>query len=103
MKRSLVSSIIALLFLLAVTGVASAQTKFAFGLRAGLNFATMSFDPVPYANVPGIEQGGRTGFMVGAAGELEFERMFAVEMDIIFAAAGAKFTQANPEASDEVH
>jgi opacity protein-like surface antigen len=102
--RRVLACLIGFTFLMfAATDGASSQTKFAFGLRTGLNFATMSFDPVPYANTPQISQGGRTGFMVGAAGELEFQKMFAVELDIMYTMAGAKFSQTTPEATDEVH
>jgi hypothetical protein len=103
MRRALISSIVFMLLLLVATDGAFPQTKFAVGLRAGMNLASMSFDPVPYAGTPGIEQGGRTGFMFGAAGELEFAKMYAVEMDIMYTMGGAKFTQANPAATDEVH
>ena len=62
--------------LLTAAACAVGQTRFSIGLRSGLNFGTMSFDPDPFANVQGVTQGGRTGFMVGAVGELEFARMF---------------------------
>ena len=79
--------------LLTAAACAVGQTRFSIGLRSGLNFGTMSFDPDPFANVQGVTQGGRTGFMVGAVGELEFARMFAPEIGIIYTMKGASFTQ----------
>lgn len=103
MKRGVTAVLLTLALLLLLNDAASSQVRFGFGLRTGLNFATMSFDPVPYANIPSITQGGRTGFMIGAAGELEFARMFAVEMDIMYVMAGASFSGGNPAGTDDVH
>jgi hypothetical protein len=102
MKRAALFMMVFMLLLLVATGDASAQTKFAVGLRTGINFATMSFDPQPYANNSQISQGGRTGFLIGAAGEVEFSKMFAAELDLLYTLAGASFTRSSDNASDNV-
>ncbi len=59
----------------------SAQVHFGVGAKAGLNIGTLSVDPDPYQGATSITKGGVLGFMVGAVGELEFARMFAVQLE----------------------
>lgn len=95
--RKLVGIVLLLGVIVLAVQPGEAQLRFGVGLRTGLNFASMSFDPELFTN-PAITKGGRTGFLVGAAAELEFARMFAAEMDILYVMKGAKFTQtANPQ------
>lgn len=102
MKRGLTSVVVCVSLLLLFGEEASSQLRFGVGLRTGLNFGTMSFDPQPYTNIPTVEKGGRTGFLVGAAAELEFARMFAGEVDFIYVSGGAEFTDNRGQGSDKV-
>jgi opacity protein-like surface antigen len=99
MKCALVSFVVFVALLLLLSDGASSQTKFAVGLRTGLNFASMSFDPDLFPNNPQIEQGGRTLFMIGAAGEYFFTPMFGVGLDLMYTGKGAKFTRSTDQAS----
>lgn len=102
MKRGLTAIVLSVVLLVLFCDAASSQMRFSVGLRTGLNFGTMSFDPQPYTNIPTVEKGGRTGFLVGAAAELEFARMFAGEVDFIYVSGGAEFTDSRGQGSDIV-
>lgn len=102
MKRGLTTLALSLALLLLFGDVASSQLRFGVGLRTGLNFASMSFDPELFAGNPQITQGGRTLFTVGAAAELDFATMFGVEMDFMYTGKGAKFTRSSDQASQTI-
>ncbi len=80
--------------LLAGTWTAAAQVQFGIGIRAGMNFGTASFDPEIYNLGSGINKVGRTGIMVGAVSELNFARMFAVELSPTFVMKGGGYEDA---------
>ncbi len=84
----------ALVLLLGIS-FASSQNKFGIGLRTGLNFGTMSFTPDITQQNPQITQGGRTTFLIGAAGEYNFSKMFAAELGLVFTGKGATYTLGN--------
>jgi hypothetical protein len=100
MKRGLVVLVVCLSLLLLLGEEATSQMKMGVGLRTGLNFASMSFDPEFYANSTNISQGGRTVFAVGPAFELMFTPMIGAEVDLMFVSKGAKFTRSTDQASD---
>ncbi len=90
MRRSLfVIAIVGLSVMLALP--ATAQMKFGAGLRLGMNFGTLSFNPDIYTVGNNISKTGRTGFMIGAMSELEFAKMFAVEFSPTFAMKGGGY------------
>jgi len=102
MKRLVVLSVVAVLLTVAFSEGASSQLKFGVGVRTGMNFASMSFDPEFFPNNPQIEQGGRTLFMAGAAAELEFTKMLGAELDLLYVGKGAKFTRTTDQASQTI-
>ncbi len=102
MKRVATACFASLFLLLLCSQGADSQMRFGVGLRTGLNFASMSFDPELFVNNPQITQGGRTLFMVGAAGELFFTPMFGVEMDFLYVGKGAAFTRSTDQASQTI-
>jgi len=56
-----------------------------------MNFGSASFSPDIYTVGNDISKTGRTGFMVGAIAELEFAKMFAVEVSPTFALKGGGY------------
>ncbi|HEX9006325.1 MAG TPA: porin family protein [Bacteroidota bacterium] len=91
MKRFLVVCGIVGGLLLMAYGPADAQVRFGFGPRVGFNLGGMSFDPDASAQNPNVSKTGRFGMMFGAAGEIEFARMFAAELGLLFAMKGGGF------------
>lgn len=86
-------SILTLTLLLAIL-VASptyAQVEFGIGTKGGLNFASIGFSPELQLGA-GVTKGGRTGFMVGAAAELGFAKMFYVALEPTYCGKGCTFT-----------
>lgn len=67
-----------------------AQVKFAFGIRTGINFGTVSFDPEPTL-AQGVTKSGLTTLVVGGVAEIEFAKMFAVEVEPRYIKKGMKF------------
>ncbi len=101
MKRLLVLCAALGGLLLIAYGSADAQVKFGFGPRLGFNLGGMSFDPdlSQDPNYPGVTKTGRFGMMFGAAGELEFARMFAAEVGIIYVMKGGGYDQKSQNAT----
>jgi opacity protein-like surface antigen len=102
MKRGATFLFLVLFLLLVFVGATFSQLKFGVGLRTGINFASMSFDPPLFQNNPQIEQGGRTLFMFGAASEIFFNPMFGAELDFLYVGKGAKFTRTADQASQTI-
>jgi hypothetical protein len=90
MKKTLLPAVILLMFLSSTT---FAQLPFKLGARVGLNIANLSFSPdLPSA----VDKSSRIGFKFGAAAELGFIPMFAVQIEPMYVMKGAKsnFTEA---------
>ncbi len=102
MKRVATACLVSLLLLLVASQGADSQMRFGVGLRTGMNFASMSFDPELFAGNTQITQGGRTLFMVGAAGEMFFTSMFGAEIDFLYVGKGAEFTRSTDQASQTI-
>ncbi|MDO8549041.1 MAG: porin family protein [Ignavibacteria bacterium] len=64
-----------------------AQFGFKIGPKAGINLANLSFDPDLQS---GIEKSSKLGFKFGAAVELGFIPMFAVQIEPMYVQKGAK-------------
>lgn len=78
------------LLLVLLMNVANAQVRFGLGVRTGLNFGTVSFDPEP--TLPqGVTKSGLMTFTFGAAAELEFAKMFAAVAEPRYIQKGVKF------------
>lgn len=66
------------------------QTQFGLGLRTGIDFSTISFDPeAPLA--PTVTKSGLTTFVIGAVAELQFAGMFAAEIEPRYILKGIKY------------
>jgi hypothetical protein len=86
MKKTLLPAVILLMFLSSTT---FAQLPFKLGARVGLNIANLSFSPdLPSA----VDKSSRIGFKFGAAAELGFIPMFAVQIEPMYVMKGAKFS-----------
>ncbi|HTY01111.1 MAG TPA: porin family protein [Bacteroidota bacterium] len=84
--------VVAIVVLSAVLALpATAQMKFGVGMRVGMNFGTLSFNPDIYQVGTNISKTGRTGFMIGAMSELEFAKMFAVEFSPTYVMKGGGY------------
>ncbi len=90
---------VALIVVLLCPGHSSAQMSFAVGPQFGLNFGSMSFDPELATISSTITKGGRFGIMFGANAELEFGKMFAAEMGVIYVQKGAHYDRSTDGAS----
>jgi opacity protein-like surface antigen len=82
------STVVLLLFV--ASAVSPAQIEFGIGLKTGLNFGTLSLTPETLGQ--GVTKGGRTGFMIGAAGELGFAKMFYITLEPTYCGKGCQFT-----------
>jgi hypothetical protein len=60
------------------------QFGFSIGPKVGFNLANLSFDPDE-----GVNKSGRFGLMFGAAAELTFSSMFAVQIEPMYVQKGA--------------
>jgi len=79
-----------------------AQVSFSFGPRLGFNFASMSFDPDPTVQTPGLSKGGRFGVLFGGVADMEFAKMFEAELGILYTMKGASFDYPAAQASETV-
>jgi len=87
MKKTLLP-ILSILLILSFSNI-NAQPHFAFGVRAGLNFSNLSFDP----DIPSqITKSSRTGFMFGALAEIGFTPMLAIQVEPMYATGGAQIS-----------
>jgi opacity protein-like surface antigen len=66
-----------------------AQTKISLGARAGLAFSNMSFSPDVSSQ---ITKSSRTGFEFGAVAEFGFGKMFALQVEPMYATGGCKLS-----------
>lgn len=78
MKKVLLSAVA----LLAFGFAAQAQEGTRFGVKAGVNFATLGGDAEDVSSL--------TGFHVGAVAELKVSEMFSVQPEVLFSMQGAK-------------
>jgi len=101
MRRSIATGIL-LAAVLVSTMPALGQMKFGVGMRLGMNIGSLSFNPDIYQVSGNISKTGRTGFMIGAVTELEFARMFAVELSPTFVLKGGGYEDTQG-GSDVVH
>ncbi|GAA4114914.1 porin family protein [Aquimarina addita] len=67
--------------LIGFTTTSHAQS-FKFGFKGGLNFATINGD--------GIDADSRTGYHLGAVGQIGVGPLFAIQPEILYSAQGAK-------------
>lgn len=75
-----------------ITTTAAAQVTFGIGPKIGINFSSISYDPdLTLAN--GVTKSGLTGIMFGAAAEIGFGPMFAVQVEPTYDQKGDKFEQ----------
>jgi opacity protein-like surface antigen len=101
MRRNVAIAFLAAMVLLS-TLPAFGQLKFGVGLRLGMNFGSISFNPDIYQVGGNISKTGRTGFMIGAISQLEFARMFAVELSPTFVMKGGGYEDTQG-GSDVIH
>jgi len=80
MKKIILSA--AMLFAIGFT--AKAQ-DIKYGIKAGVNFATLTGDDVPE------ELESRTGFHVGAVAEFKLTEQFSIQPELIYSQQGTKF------------
>lgn len=85
------AAMLVLLLLLALSIPAQAQVEFNIGIKGGLNLGTLSLDPETVN--PGVTKSGRTGFMIGAAAEVGFGKMFYAVIEPTYCGHGCQFTQ----------
>lgn len=83
MKKILLP-ILSILLILTFSNI-NAQTHISFGVRAGLNIASLSFDP---DLAGGINKSSRTGFKFGGALEVGFAPMFALQIEPMYSQGG---------------
>ena len=82
--KKVVLPIISLLLILTFGNI-NAQTNISIGARAGLNIASLSFDP---DIAGGINKSSRTGFKFGGALEIGFAPMFALQIEPMYSQGG---------------
>ena len=75
---------------------AQAQIRFAFGPRLGMSFGTISVDPdLGFRDVNGrtlqSTKSGRVGMIFGSDFELQFDRMFGVEVEALYVMNGTSY------------
>jgi opacity protein-like surface antigen len=91
MKKTLLPALILLLFF---SSSALAQLPFKLGVRAGLNIASLSWDP----ELPsGVDKSSRTGFKFGALAELGFIPMFALQVEPMYVQKGGSINAGGEE------
>jgi hypothetical protein len=91
MKKVLLPAIVLLLFFSSTT---LAQLPFSLGVRAGLNFANLSFDP----ELPStVDKSSHISFKFGAMAELGFIPMFAIQVEPMYVMRGADLNQGSLE------
>jgi hypothetical protein len=73
-----------LALILAASTVVFAQSP-KFGLKAGLNIATMS-------NIPGVDWNSRLGLNAGALAHIHLSPQVALQPEVVFSGQGAKYT-----------
>jgi opacity protein-like surface antigen len=78
---------------------AVAQITFAVGPKAGINFSSISYDP-DLTLPAGVTKSGQTGIMFGAAAEIGFANMFAVQLEPTYNQKGDKFEQGSAKITD---
>lgn len=67
--------------LIGLTTISNAQS-FKFGFKGGLNFATINGD--------GADADSRTGYHIGAVGQIGVGPLFTIQPEILYSAQGAK-------------
>lgn len=90
-----------LCFILAHSAPAFAQVKFNLGMKTGLNFGTVSYDPEPFGQ--GVTKSGRMGFTFGAEAEIGFADMFFVSLQPRFIMKGNTFEQGTAKLTRSVN
>jgi hypothetical protein len=85
MKKIFVTILITAAFIFSSNSFA--QFGFKIGPKAGINLANLSFDPDLQS---GVDKSSRLGFKFGAAAELGFSPMFAVQIEPMYAQKGAE-------------
>jgi opacity protein-like surface antigen len=81
-------SVLFVIALLASLSNTQAQAKFSLGLRGGTNFANLSWDP----DISAYSKSSRTGVLFGAAAEIGFNPMFALQIEPTYLAGGCKLS-----------
>ena len=87
MKKALIAACVALVFCLAFTTQAVAQTEFGVGPIVGINFSSTSISPDPVYPA-GYTKGGRTMIMFGAQAEVGFAKMFYIVLQPTYEGKG---------------
>jgi opacity protein-like surface antigen len=96
MKKTLLPALIVLLFFSSTT---LAQLPFKLGVRAGLNIASLSWDP----ELPSvIDKSSRTGFKFGALAELGFVPMFAIQIEPMYVQKGGNISAGGQESKNNL-
>ena len=86
--KKIFTVLFALLLLTSLSNV-NAQTTFSLGVRGGTNFGNLSFSP----DIPSQDsKSSRTGFLFGAAAEIGFIPMLALEVQPTFITGGAQLS-----------
>jgi opacity protein-like surface antigen len=91
MKKALIAACVALVFCLAFTTQAVAQTEFGVGPIVGINFSSTSISPDPVYPA-GYTKGGRTMIMFGAQAEVGFAKMFYIVLQPTYEGKGYEIT-----------
>jgi opacity protein-like surface antigen len=104
--KKIIPPAILLCFFMGIGVNASAQVRFALGLKTGLGLSSFSVDPDPYGNAgQGItsSKSGGAGINIGAVAELMFGKMFAVALEPGYAQGSTKWelTQGQAKATDQ--
>lgn len=81
MKKIILSALMLFFF----TGVMHAQSAVQFGLKGGVNLATLTNDA-------DLDADHRTGFHAGALAHIHLGRSFALQPEVLFSAQGAEYT-----------
>lgn len=102
MKQSLIGLVLMGMLVLCLPTNTQAQVSFGFGPRIGFNIGTMSFDPDPTTQTQGLTKSGRFGFIFGGVAEMEFARMFAAQLGIVYTMKGASFEYPPAQATQDI-
>jgi opacity protein-like surface antigen len=72
-----------------ISAPASAQPMVSYGVKGGLNLATLSFDP-DLEDLEGVKTTNRTGAAVGGFVNIGMTDMFSIQPELLFSMKGAK-------------
>ena len=79
--------ILAAVFLVAATTIFAQEMKHSyFGIKAGINSSTITFDPAVYA----IESGYKNGFAGGIYYNIGLGEAFSIQPEVLYSEMGAK-------------